>query len=56
MNKQLRKRVWEKRQNIYDLIDDIKEGKHIDDDEYCRHLENIYCLLDDIIQDILKGD
>lgn len=52
MNKQLRKRVLRERQIVYDLINDIKEGRHIDNDEYYIHLEAIYCLLDDIIQDI----
>lgn len=54
MNKQLRKRVLREYKNTYDLMNDIKEGRHIDNDEYYIHLEAIYFLLDNIIQDTLQ--
>lgn len=56
MKKELRKRVWEERQKVYDLIDDIGEGQYIDEDEYYRRLQSVYDLLDDIVKDIMQGE
>lgn len=55
MNKQLRKRVLRERKITYDLIKDIKGGRHIDNDEYYVQLEAVYFLLDNIIQDVSQG-
>lgn len=57
MNKELRKRIWEEREKVNDLLEDVDEDYNlVDTEDYCERLESVYNLLDDIIQDILMED
>lgn len=56
MNKQLRKRIWEEREKVQDLIDDVEVGEYIEERTFYRRLQSVDELLSDIIQDILMED
>lgn len=56
MNKELRKRIWEEREKVRDLIDDANEGEYIEERTFYRRLQSVDELLSDIIQDILMED
>jgi hypothetical protein len=56
MNKELRKRIWEEREKVRDLIDDANEGEYIKERTFCSRLQSVDELLSDIIQDILMED
>jgi hypothetical protein len=56
MNKELRKRIWEEREKVQDLIDDVEVGEYIEERTFYRRLQSVDELLSDIIQDILMED
>lgn len=56
MNKELRKRIWEEREKVRDLINDANEGEYIEERTFYRRLQSVDELLSDIIQDILMED